>query len=169
MAESSDDAVTPVQEETTTYFNDMATYRQALLVSLHNASRNVDWFDHSFADTNIHTSSCTGQLLRFLQADTAKMRLLLRDGDFICRQSPRLVPLLVRFSHHGEIRRVTAACRMVEDDFLITDTAVVHRFNHALPRGKWSADAAIVAQFRGKFEEMWRESAPFSDWRQLHL
>jgi len=151
-------------------FIGMGDFRQHLAGALAQAHSKLLWFDYDLSETGINTAENIENLRRMLSSKRpCSVRLLLHEGDFLCRKCPKLLQLLDIYGNSISVRLVNAAHRNVNECFLLADELVVRRYHNEQPRGEASRAERAVTLCLQRFEALWLEASPFSDWRRLHI
>lgn len=156
--------------EDSTSFTSMGDFRHHLSAALAQAEGSVLWFDRDLAETGINQPQNIENLQRMLGGKRpVSIRLLLHEGDFLCRKCPKLLRLLDIYGNSISVRLTNASHRNVNECFLLTDELVVRRYHNEQPRGEASRAARAVTLCLQRFEALWLEASPFTDWRRLHI
>jgi len=140
-----------------------AEYRQACDTVLGRAEREVLIFDRDLAALRLEEKPRLELLTGLLQKDGLRsIRMVLHDPATLERQAPRLMQLILRFSHIVAVRQTPDNLRHLEDTHLLADESHgVRRFHVAQPRSALILDDHIqIFPWRQRFEELWQLSHP---------
>lgn len=140
-----------------------AEYRQACDTVLGRARRELLIFDRDLAAMHLDTSARLDLLTEFLPGDALRrVRIVLHDPDTIERKAPRLIQLIVRFSHAIEVRQSPDNLRHLADTHLLADGCHgVRRFHIDQARSALILDdRAYIHPWQQRFEELWQLSHP---------
>lgn len=140
-----------------------AEYRHACDTVLTRAENEILIFDRDLAGLRLEESSRLGVLSGFLQkGPLSRIRMVLHDPGPLERNAPRLMRLMVRFSHAMEARQTPDNLRHLADTHLLADEGHgVRRFHVDQARSALILDdPAYVSPWRQRFEELWALSHP---------
>lgn len=140
-----------------------AEYRQACDTILRHAEREILIFDRDLAALRLEEKTRLEALAAFLQRDRLRrMRMVLHDPGPLERNAPRLLQLVLRFSHVVEVRQSPDNLRHLADTHLLADeNHGLRRFHVDQPRSALIVDDAnYIRPWRQRFEELWELSQP---------
>ncbi len=138
-----------------------ADYRQACDTILGRAQSELLFFDRDLAALRLEEKTRIDMLARFLGSDgLRKIRIVLHDPAPLECNAPRLLQLLVRFSHVVEARQTPDNLRHLADTHVLADDGDgVRRFHVDQPRSALILDdPAYISPWRQRFEELWELS-----------
>lgn len=138
-------------------------YRQACDAVLRRAEREILIFDRDLVALRLEEAHRLAALTDFLQADALRrVRMVLHDPELLERNAPKLLRLLLRFSHVIEVRQSPDNLRHLADTHVLADEGHgVRRFHVDQPRSALVFDdPAYVTPWRQRFEELWELSHP---------
>ena len=138
-------------------------YRQACDTVLTRAEEEILIFDRDLAALRLEEGARLEALTRFLQrGPLSRIRMVLHDPVRLERSAPRLMRLIVRFSHVIDARQSPDNLRHLADTHLLADASHgVRRFHIDQPRSALILDdPSYVGPWRQRFEELWTLSHP---------
>lgn len=140
-----------------------AEYRQACDTVLGRAQRELLILDRDLGALQLESRARLDLLSGFLQGDALrKVRIVLHDPEPVERAAPRLIQLIVRFSHVIEVRQSPDNLRHLADTHLLADGCHgVRRFHIEQPRSALILDdRTYIHPWQQRFEELWQLSHP---------
>ena len=140
-----------------------AEYRRACDTVLARADNEILIFDRDLAALRLEESARLEALTRFLQkGPLSRIRMVLHDPGPLQRTAPRLMRLIVRFSHVIDARQSPDNLRHLADTHLLADESHgVRRFHVDQPRSALILDdPSYIGPWRHRFEELWVLSHP---------
>lgn len=140
-----------------------ADYRQACDMVLRRAEREILIFDRDLAALRLEDTQRLSALADFLQAaPPRRVRMVLHEPERLERNAPKLMRLILRFSHVMAIRRSPDNLRHLADTHLLADECHgIRRFHADQPRSALVLDdPADIAPWWQRFEELWELSQP---------
>lgn len=140
-----------------------ADYRQACDTVLRLAQREILIFDRDLAALRLEDTERLSALADFLQAaPLRRVRMVLHEPERLECNAPKLMRLILRFSHVIAIRRSPDNLRHLADTHLLADQCLgLRRFHVDQPRSALVLDDPLDIQpWWQRFEELWDLSQP---------
>lgn len=140
-----------------------AEYRQACDTVLGRAERELLIFDRDLRRMQLEENSRLQLLSAFLAGNRLRrICIVLHDPEPLHRQLPRLMQVIVRFSHMIDVRQTPDNLRHLADAHLLADDAHgVRRFHIDQPRSALVVDNPdYVYPWWQRFMELWELSHP---------
>lgn len=138
-------------------------YRQACDTILSLAEREILIFDRDLAALRLEERARLETLAGFLRGNSLRrIRMVLHDPGPLERNAPRLMQIIVRYSHAMEVRQSPDNLRQLADTHLLADGRyAVRRFHVDQPRSALIVDdQAYIQPWHQRFEELWDLSQP---------
>ena len=144
-------------------FDTSAGFQAAVERLLEQPGRELRLFDPDGAALRLNNASRIESLERFLLASrTRRLYIALHDVEYLTRRCPRMMALLVRFTHAIQINRTHEEIRELQDAFLVLDAVhYVRRPVAVFFRGAMGlGDETDGLAMRSRFMEIWAASYP---------
>jgi len=153
-------------------FDSRSGYLLAVDAALARARKEICVFDADLKVIDLGGVERAESLSAFLSGGRDRsVRIALHDTEHVERNCPRIMALLVRFSHSFSIRQTPDGLRHLADCFVIVDKSnAVVRFHADYSRGKLLlALPDETLPWCQRFEDIWLESQPALSPTQLGL
>lgn len=144
-----------------TQFDGVADYIAALDSVCGSAQRTLNIFEKDFSQSGFNTASRYDTLRRFLLSGTNhRLQLLAHDTQHLVRFCPRMMQLLLDFSHSMAINQTPIHMRNVTEPFAVADDShYVRRYHFDDTRGLLAQNDPEAARLlNSRFQEMWSSS-----------
>jgi hypothetical protein len=140
-----------------------ADFRQACDTVLGLAKREILIFDRDLTTLRFEEKVRIEALTNFLQADDSRrIRVVVHNPEPLESDAPRLMQLILRFSHVIDVRQSPDNLRRLADTHVLADdNHGVRRFHVDQPRSALILDdRTYIHPWRQRFEELWELSHP---------
>lgn len=144
----------------------------ALLSMLKQAKQSLDIYSHNLDGSLYDTHDFTEALKRLsLKNKATKIRVLLKDIDYINKHGHRLVELARRLPTFIEIRHVSSEFEHITSSYAVVDNRGIIFRNDAL---RFDAkvnfnDPMLARDLAKQFNTIWEQSNPSQEMRSLHI
>lgn len=146
------------------HFEGFSEYVAAIDTVIARAERHIRIYDHNLENMGFNTPQCHDRLHRFLLANPEnRLRIVVRDNEYLTKRCPRMLMLLQRFSHNMAIQQIFPdTAGNATSPFVVADNSnYARRYHFDSPRGVLSEndphDGRLLVSL---FEEIWAASAP---------
>ena len=145
-------------------FDGRAELQRALVLAMAQARHQMLWFDRDLSDWPLEQPAVARLLARFCASRGARLRVLVRDGDWIEQRAARFAALRRRAAGAIECRLLAPGALRADEGVLLADGAhLVRRFHSDHWRGRISLDdPASVQAIAPRYEALWEAGAPFA-------